>query len=328
MSLYPWQQSQWTNIQRALEQKRLAHALLLTGPEGMGKSRFAQMLIGSLLCQNRGATLQACGECRSCQLYKSGNHPDFTQIAPEEPGKQIGIDRVRSLGAVVSLKPQLSGHKCILVEEAHMMNNSAANAFLKTLEEPSANTHLILVTNQPAKLLPTIRSRCQLIQFTPDFNEISTRWVEQELTALNIVNINAEQLIGMAAGAPLQAINYARNGTQNQIDEFSKTLLELSQNRATATQATEKWLKISNESDFFVLDWYYQIIHNRLLKMASGKESGTFSIPNAIADLIGKMPKKALFHFIDEIESSKRGWSTQANRQLLLEKLFLHWQNL
>lgn len=79
---------------------------------------------------------------------------------------------------------------------------------------------------------------------------------------------------------------------------------------------------------FFVLDWYYLIIHSQLLNSASAKGNTTFSIPHEVAKLIGQMPQKGLFHFMDEIEISKRAWSTQANRQLLLEGLFLRWQNL
>jgi len=328
MTLYPWQTAQWANIQWSLEHNRLPHALLLSGSAGMGKSHFAQMLITSLLCQNRGEHLQSCGECHSCRLYSSGNHPDFVQLAPEEPGKQIGIDRVRSLGPFVSLKPQTSEHKCILVEAAHMMNNNAANAFLKTLEEPNEKTHLILVTDQPTKLLPTIRSRCQVIQFAPEYTETSTQWVEQTLSSLNIVNFNAQQLIRMAAGAPLQAVKYAQDGTQEQINALSTALYELSQNRVTASQAAEKWLKISSESDFFVLDWYYRIVHSQLLNRGTGKDNVSFSVLDGITEIINKMPQKSLFHLVDEIATAKKGWSTQANKQLLLEGLFLRWQNL
>jgi len=328
MTLFPWQKSQWSNIQWALKQGRLAHALLLTGPEGIGKNHFAQTLVTALLCQSRDENQQACGECRSCQLYQSENHPDFVKIAPEESGKQIGIDTIRSLGAFVALKPQRSEHKCILVEEVHMMNVNAANAFLKTLEEPSDNTHLILVTNQASKLLPTIRSRCQVIQFASDLSEESIAWVERELIQLNMVNCNAEQLLRMSGGAPLQAIKHAQNGTQLQVDSLSRSLCELSQSRLSATQAADKWLKISSESDFFILDWYYRIIHSQLLIELSGKENRSFTVPDETAELIREIPHKVLFRFLDEIEQSKRAWFTQVNRQLLLEGLFLRWQNL
>jgi len=208
------------------------------------------------------------------------------------------------------------------------MNSNAANAFLKTLEEPNEKTHLILVTNQPAKLLPTIRSRCQVIQFAPEYSKTSTQWVEQTLSSLNIVNFNAQQLIRMAAGAPLQAVKYAQDGTQEKIDALSTALYELSQNRVTASQAAEKWLKISSESDFFVLDWYYRIVHSQLLNRGSGKGNVSFSVLDGITEIISKMPQKSLFHLVDEIANAKKGWSTQANKQLLLEGLFLRWQNL
>jgi DNA polymerase-3 subunit delta' len=328
MTLYPWQAPQWASVQWSLEQSRLAHALLISGPEGMGKSHFAQALVTSLLCQNRGENQLACGACRSCLLYQSSNHPDFIQIAPEESGKQIGIDAVRALGAFVALKPQQSAHKCILVEEAHMMNSNSANAFLKTLEEPNDNTYLILVTSQPSKLLATIRSRCQVIQFIPEISEAAELWVTNELKELNIVNYDAAQLLNMSGGAPLQALKYAQNGTQLQIDALAKSLCDLAQNRASASQLADKWLKISRESDFFILDWYYRIIHSQLLIDISGKESKSFIVSSEVVALIAKIPQLDLFRFMDEIEKARKAWSSQVNQQLLLEGLFLRWQNL
>ncbi len=328
MSLYPWQAAQWSNIQRAWKQGRLAHALLLTGPEGMGKRHFGDALAKALLCQNRDPDQTACGQCRSCQLFNSTSHPDFVELAPEEEGKQIGVEQVRALTGFVSLKSQIGLHKSILVKDAQMMNNSAANAFLKTLEEPNDNTYLVLITDQPAKLLPTIRSRCQFIAFAADRGTGSEQWLKQALLKLNIINCDPAQLLQMAAGAPLQALKYAQNGMQLQIDEFAKSLQQLSQNRLTATQAATLWLKRSSESDFFVLDWYYLIIHSQLLSSASVTGKTTFSIPREVSELIGQISQQGLFHFMDEIKNSKRAWSTQVNRQLLLEGLFLRWQNL
>ena len=178
----------WTQLQRARQDDRLPHALLLAGPAGIGKLAFAEVLAASLLCDAPGIDGLACGTCTSCTWHASGNHPDFRRIRPEayeddvvgddEPrasaktdrkkSEQIRIDQIRGLESFIQVGSH-RGRRVILIEPAEAMNEATANALLKSLEEPPAGVHFLLVSHAAERLLPTVRSRTRMIPLrTPD----------------------------------------------------------------------------------------------------------------------------------------------------------------
>ncbi|MCL4315598.1 MAG: DNA polymerase III subunit, partial [Gammaproteobacteria bacterium] len=163
--LLPWHSAQWDALTARLRAAELPHALLLSGPEGLGKEQFARVFSQALLCAAPRKDGQACQNCPACVMFAAGTHPDFQCIAPAEEGKAIGIDRVRELIAWIALKSHASGHKIALVTPAGRMTIEAANALLKTLEEPPAHSLLMLITDRPALLPATVRSRCQRMLF-------------------------------------------------------------------------------------------------------------------------------------------------------------------
>ena len=153
---YPWQEPLW---QQLASRPRHAHAYLLHGPAGIGKRDLAERLMARLLCQKPGG-LEACGQCKACHLLAAGTHPDVFVLEPEEADKAIKVDQVRELVSFVVQTAQLGGRKVVLLEPAEAMNLNSANALLKSLEEPSGDTVLLLVSHQPSRLLPTVKSRC------------------------------------------------------------------------------------------------------------------------------------------------------------------------
>ena len=154
----PWQQDVLDKTLATAAEGRLGHALCLVGPEKMGKLEVAQHLARALLCKSPKQNRQACSECRSCLFIKAGTHPDFLNItyeANEKTGKlftNIVIDQIRRLSQWFSLTPQFGGAQVAIVHPADGMNYAASNALLKTLEEPSQNRFLILVTDKPGAL--------------------------------------------------------------------------------------------------------------------------------------------------------------------------------
>ncbi|HBB79504.1 MAG TPA: DNA polymerase III subunit delta', partial [Pseudomonas sp.] len=151
-----WQAGLW---QLLAGRQQHAHAYLLHGPAGIGKRDFAERLMALLLCQ-RPSLEGACGACRGCQLLAAQTHPDHYILEPEEVDKAIRVDQVRDLVDFITQTAQLGGRKVVLLEPAEAMNINAANALLKSLEEPAGNTVLLLVSHQPSRLLPTLKSRC------------------------------------------------------------------------------------------------------------------------------------------------------------------------
>ncbi|MBF0214256.1 MAG: DNA polymerase III subunit delta' [Magnetococcales bacterium] len=157
-------------LQRTLSQDRPGHAWLFHGPEGVGKRTTALAWIQSLFCQQPvtlPAGLSGCGACLACGKCAEGNHPDLQRLELLEKKSRIAIDQVRELTRFIAFTPLESSWKAAIVDDAALMNDAAANALLKTLEEPPSGSLLILITNRPGALLPTIRSRCQQERFQP-----------------------------------------------------------------------------------------------------------------------------------------------------------------
>lgn len=193
-------------LQEAVRRKRLPHALLFAGPAGIGKLIVARLLAKALLCERSSDDdLSSCDACSSCRGFDAGTHPDCLSVGRPE-GKAIipialiageGDERGRSgLCYELSLRPMLSTRKVAIVDDADAMNAEAANAFLKTLEEPTLDTVILMVTSQPDALLPTIRSRCQLLRFGPlKTNEVADlllrrEWVSDQKTADEIAALS------------------------------------------------------------------------------------------------------------------------------------------
>jgi len=154
-------------LKQALASGRLPHALLFTGPAGVGKASTALALAQTLNCQDRRPDLDACGHCRSCRLFAAGHHPDLIRISPEGEGvnAQIKIEQIRELRRQTDFAPFAGTWRVVLLKPAEAMNAAAANALLKTLEEPPADNLFILAASGEADLLPTIVSRCRRLVF-------------------------------------------------------------------------------------------------------------------------------------------------------------------
>ena len=201
--IYPWLKEQWSFFLRRLEQDRLAHALMIEGPDGSGKQALANAMVAKLLCRENQA--EACGHCRSCQLLAGGEHPDRFDIQPEEGSDVIKVDQVRALIASLNLTSSISARKVACIHPADGMNMAAANALLKSLEEPVGDTVLILVCSVPARLPITIRSRCQSVVVSQPDSQIVLEWLEEHT---NQSRDKVTAALQAAGGSPLRAARY------------------------------------------------------------------------------------------------------------------------
>ncbi|QDT64521.1 DNA polymerase III subunit tau [Calycomorphotria hydatis] len=170
------------SFQRAAERKRLAQAYLLVGPGGVGKRLFAQLVVRCLFCQRSGENeLAACGECPSCVQLKAGTHADLIEVGLQPGKRQLLVEQFAGerdergkagLGHDLSLTPVAADRKCAIIDDADRMGEEAANAFLKTLEEPPPGAMIFLMARSTEGILPTILSRCQLVRFNPLSDEV------------------------------------------------------------------------------------------------------------------------------------------------------------
>ncbi|MEO6024509.1 MAG: DNA polymerase III subunit delta' [Burkholderiales bacterium] len=221
MNLYTWQKEVWRQIWVG-GRERLPHALLFCGRPGLGKRDFAKACAQALLCESWKEENLPCGVCYSCTAFEQSTHPDFRLLVPTAeqqpsgdattempPSKEkkvsevITIDQVRGLADFVSLTSHQSGQRVVLITPAEQLNANAANALLKMLEEPPAQVTFLLVTNQLARILPTIRSRCRLLRLPIPDAAVAKRWLAEQGCKDAALNL------AMAGGAPLEAIQFA-----------------------------------------------------------------------------------------------------------------------
>src|SRR5688572_28995485 len=210
MIIFSWHESDFQQLARRLGS--LPHALLFKGAAGIGKRQFARAVAQGLLCEKTVAALVACGQCEACHWFETENHPDFRSLQPEaaessddvessekKKKRDISIAQVRSLADFINISPHRNGRKVILIQPAEAMNTNAANALVKSLEEPPPNLHFLLVSDRPNMLPATIRSRCQQLALRPPTAQEATQWlVKQDVP-------HAELALAQAGGAPVLA---------------------------------------------------------------------------------------------------------------------------
>ena len=204
----------WEMLTRSADKNKLAHAYLFCGSSGAGKMTLAKEFVKWLFCEKTKAreslTGQPCGVCRSCQEIEKNNHPDLLVVSAdqEEKSQEIGIGRIRDLQHQLLFYPYKSSLKVVIIEEAHNLTREAANAFLKTLEEPSSKSLIILTSSAWDSILPTILSRCQLIKFLP----VPLDELKKGLKNLGAKDSVLDKIVKLSAGRP----GYARNLLNNQ----------------------------------------------------------------------------------------------------------------
>ncbi len=213
MSLAPWQQGPLERALAAWRAGRLGHALLLCGPEALGKRAVADALAARLLCEADPGE-PACGRCRGCRLREAGTHPDLRVLTFEEnanTGKlrtELVVEQVRGIGESMQMTSQRGGAQVVLIDPADALNTAAANALLKTLEEPAERRYLLLVSARPHRLPATIRSRCQRIEFHPPGRTEARAW----LAGQGHDAARADDALDAAGGHPGLADAWLRGG--------------------------------------------------------------------------------------------------------------------
>lgn len=322
--MYSWHTSNWQKLTSSQNNKRLAHGLLFYGAAGTGKRDFAIEFGHWLMC-NQPLADKACGECKSCQLIKGESHPDFHYLGPEEEGKAIKVDQVRELIDKMSLTNHGLGYRVIVIAPADALNVNASNSLLKTLEEPPANTVLILVTDKPSKLMATIRSRTQMIRFDlPD--------VKQSMEWLQLQNIDkAELALNLSAGAPLAALELVDEDGLLIRDRLFENWQKLASGHVDALESAAMWIKEGfkikgNLPLNWVNSWILDMI--RSLQGVHIDSMTNVDYAQSLQNLARQVDLKSIYGLLDRINDTIRLIDTPANQQMLVEGFLLHWSGI
>ena len=242
MKPYDWHAPAWETLLG--DPGRLPHALLLGGPEGLGKTAFGLALAARLLCERVGDTgaSTACGVCNSCNWLAAGNHPDFRLLQPEEAdgeegageggesvrlenavrkygSGQVKVDQIRALEDFVFMGSHRQGNRVVLISQAETMNAAAANSLLKILEEPPASVYFILISSYWRRLLATLLSRCRILILGCPDAALASRWLAEQGVK------EAEKLLLLAGGIPLLAADWGEKGRWASYSSLIESLL-------------------------------------------------------------------------------------------------------
>ncbi|MCH9827712.1 MAG: DNA polymerase III subunit delta' [Gammaproteobacteria bacterium] len=299
----PWQLGQWQRLVDANRDSRLAHAILLAGPPGVGKRLFAEALINYLLCEARHEN-RACGACRSCSQLAAGSHPNRMELVPEEGKRDISVDSVREMVSRVMVSSHYGQAKVVRVDPADLLNSASTNALLKTLEEPPSATHFLLISERPRLLTPTLRSRTQLLRFPTPPRAMALGWLVQNVPGAD------ESALTEAGGAPLRAVRWHEDGTLERRRDWAALLGKVASRRQSPLAAASA-VGRSDAVAFFewLVDW-----SGRGLRSAVAGDAG---LPASVYEQLST----------DAIEGL-RALSRNANAQLSIESIMMRWLQL
>jgi DNA polymerase-3 subunit delta' len=320
---YPWQRAQWAQLTDAAAAGRLPHAVLVSGPRGTGVEEFALWLAARLLCDRPPADGVSCGTCRPCELFAAGSHPDYFRLQPDPESKSelIKVEQVRELIHFIHLTRQFTRSRIALAFPADNMNRSAANALLKTLEEPPPGSVIILATHRPASLPVTIRSRCRGVQFHESQSQETLRWLEREV---GDASVSAGELLRHARGAPLLAAELSAAGALAKRVEVLEELVQLRRGRADPIGVAEKWTKLGAEE---VLAWLLGYVSEAArLKLSGRRETGS-ALVGHLQGMADELDLAALVAFHDAALAGWRGAAGSHNlsARSLLEDVIAGW---
>ena len=316
---YPWQNNNWKALVKAKQTQTLPHAMLLTGPLDIGKCDFAIAAAAMILCEDGKES--ACGNCQACHWFTSNTHPDFFYLQAEQKGKAIKVDQVRELITKLSLTAYKT-YQVVIIEPAESMNIAAANALLKTLEEPPGKVIFFIVSSAPNLLSATIRSRCQQIKFSLPDKTIVKDWLHSQLSCDHDAERLVERLLTFADYLPLKARELAQNNQLEEQQQLFELLMNVMQGQLDPLMAAEKLKPVEFVTILFAL---YRLLIDCLKCQLHAKSLGLPIYTNQLQCISQQFNHEQLIELIDSVFELKRitNLKIAVNKQLQLEALFI-----
>jgi DNA polymerase-3 subunit delta' len=306
---------------------RLPHALLLQGRRGIGKLAFARALAQALLCERPAADGDACEQCQACGWFANAQHPDYRQVEPasvaapesddaEKKSNIISVQQIRAFADFVNMSSHRSGFKIIVIHPADALNVNAANALLKSLEEPPPLTCFILVAHRPQQLPVTVRSRCRQVALVPPETRVAAAWLNQQGAK------QADLALAMTGDAPLLALELDASGYWGARAALLRQLASDAVDPMAAAEAVRdcplvhviEWLQ----------KWSYDIVYSRALNRVR------YNIDHAdvIARLARRIDRLAALRFHREMVNLQPFAHHPLNLRLTCESMLLGYREL
>lgn len=313
-------------IVNSIERNRLSHAYLIQGERGTGKKTLATLLAMTLFCDNR-TSAEPCGDCHACRRIQSRNHPDVHWIEPD--GATIKNEQIDYLRKEFAFSGVESTRKVYIIDQAETLTTHAANRLLKFLEEPNITSMAILLTEQSQAILPTIRSRCQMIDLQP----LNEEDFQQRLVALpeeNVTVSNSKLLSGLTTNID-DAIALHEEG---KVYEVQQVVLELFDILTTRYEERflfvhERWLPALGEKEDQALGLELLLLASRDMihtQVGSGQSLSFFEKEDPILQrIVERFSNRRLVHMLKSILDAKQKWAQHVNPTLVIEQLILQF---
>jgi DNA polymerase-3 subunit delta' len=309
LPLPPWFEAPRDEVNAALAAERLAHGLLIHEDPGAGGLELARWIAQRVNC--REPAQAPCGECQECRWIAADQHPDVTRLSPEGDSTQILIQSVRDLSADLALTAHARGYKIAIISPAEAMNHFAANALLKTLEEPPKRTLVLLVTSQPSRLLPTLRSRCSRLRLLGPSREVAAQY----LAAARGAGPWAEALAATGAG-PFALLDTDPASLATLRTDTIATLHDIGTGNLQPPAVADRWARGELAIRLSCLESW---VTERILESTSIRD---------VTHLSGAaLPPKIcrLFEFSDAIRDMRKLAHTPINKTMAVEALLWRW---
>ncbi|MFY9995595.1 MAG: DNA polymerase III subunit delta' [Leclercia sp.] len=321
MKWYPWLRPHLEQLVNSYQSGRGHHALLIQSLPGMGDDALIYAISRYLMCQQPQGH-KSCGQCRSCQLMQAQTHPDAYTLEPEKGKTSLGIDAVRAVNEKLYERARLGGAKVVWLKDAAQLTEAAANALLKTLEEPPENTWFLLACREPGRLLATLRSRCRLHHLSVPPEAWAISWLAREVTVSQEAALSALRLCG---GAPAAALDLLQQKVWAQREQLCQAL--------GAVSDSGDWLSLlsvlNHDPASERLHWLAALLLDAL-KI----QQGATLLSNAdawplVSNLAQRLPGVALSAMLSDVCQCREQLLsvTGLNRELVLTDLLLTFEH-
>ena len=328
---FPWQSAHWRRLDRLRLNNQLAHAYLISGSAGLGLLLFVEKFAQLLLCA-KSTEGRACGECKECVLIEKASHPDLYRVRPQAASRVVKVEQIRKASEFLAMTSHSGGPKIVIIEQSHQMNLNAANAMLKTLEEPNPESYLFLVTESSGAMMATIRSRCQRLQFDVPRFEDSLEWLRNQL----LDNEDEVKLLVAGDNLPLRALELAKSDAYEVQQSFIADICDLLVGQKSIRHCVLKAAKLGEQ---VAIGYMLNVTIQTVKSAVKGSTETSMECPPPITHLVHalrrternrKVQVEGLLNFYQSaLEGRKQlASSSNPNPQLIMESLLQQWAQM
>lgn len=308
-------------LQRSLETSRLAHAYLLEGPDGVGRRSTALALVRTIYCKTP-VNNDACESCIYCRKVSSGIHPDIHFLEPLPDKRDISIDQVRELNQQLTIWPLEGQRRICLIEPTERLSEQAANALLKTLEEPPGNALFLLLTNQADLLLPTIRSRCQHLRF----GLLSETVILELLQQQGYPPDQAQQMASLAEGSISKALSLQEKPVSEQRTKMLAILSQADSSQIATIFDSAETFASNREDAVEQLGHLISVLRDMLLVLSSQNHDlvNRFAEQQLVSEA-NRFTKQSMMELLELALKIRQAVQRSANHRLAMERFLLEY---